>query len=170
MANIECTREDEVLMMVSTGRWPEGAPAELRKHADACDVCRELGLAAVAIEGEAAIAAPALPSSGQVWWRAQLRAKQDAAREVARPITAVQMIAFAAAVGVVGAVFGASAQWFQRALRGLWSAVAGVSSSFSPSLPHDLASVNPVYWVILLVVGVGLVAGAAVVRWAFKEE
>ena len=48
-SRIECVREDEVLMMVSTDRWPDAAPAELREHADQCQVCRELGLAAGAM-------------------------------------------------------------------------------------------------------------------------
>jgi hypothetical protein len=79
------------------------------------------------------------------------------------------MLVFAVAVGVVGAVFGATTQWFQRALQAVWSAIPAVSW---PSLPSvsDLASLNPIYWVILLVVGLGVIAGAAVVGWAFKED
>lgn len=189
----ECVREDEVLMMVSTGRWPEAAPAELRQHADQCQVCRELGLAAAAIGQEAEASAsvskeaeasasvgkeaevsvPNLPSSGTVWWRAQLRARQEAARQVVRPITAAQMMAFAAMVGVAGAVFGATTQWFQRGLRTLGrSIVDGVSSIPLPSvsLPQDLSTVPLSAWIILFVVGIGLIAGAAVVSWAMKEE
>lgn len=169
----ECVREDEVLMMVSTGRWPESAPAELRQHADHCQVCRELGLAAAAIGEEAEVSMPTLPSSGTVWWRAQLRARQEAARQVVRPITAAQMLAFAAMVGVAGAVFGATTQWFQRGLRTLGRSIAdGVASIPMPSLslPQDLSTVPISSWIILCVVGVGLIAGAAVVSWAMKEE
>jgi hypothetical protein len=169
----DCAREDEVLMMVSTGRWPEAAPAELRQHADQCQVCGELGLAAVAIGEEAEAAAPNLPSSGTVWWRAQLRARQEAARQVVRPITAAQMMAFAAMVGVAGAVFGATTQWFQRGLRTLGRSIAdGVGSIPFPSLslPQDLSSVPLSSWIILCVVGIGLMAGAAVVSWAMKED
>jgi hypothetical protein len=170
-------------MMVSTGRWPESAPTELRQHADHCQVCRELGLAAVAIgleaEGLASLSnetegsVPTLPSSGTVWWRAQLRARQEAARQVARPITAAQLLAFAAMVGVAGAVFGATTQWFQRGLRTLGRSIAdGVASLPLPSLslPQDLSTVPMSSWIILCVVGVGLIAGAAVVSWAMKEE
>jgi len=172
-SRIECVREDEVLMMVSTGRWPDAAPAELRQHADHCQVCRELGLAAAAIDEEAEVSVPNLPSSGTVWWRAQLRARQEAAKQVVRPITAAQMLAFAAMVGVAGAVFGATTQWFQRGLRTLGRSIAdGVSSIPLPSLslPQDLSTVPMSSWIILFVVGVGLIAGAAVVSWAMKEE
>jgi len=161
-------------MMVSTGRWPEGAPAELRAHAESCQVCRELGLAAAAIGEESELAAPALPSAGTVWWKAQLRARQEAARQVARPITAVQLLAFSALVGVMGAVFGATTVWFQRSLRAVGSVVAGIVAGISlprlPSLPEDLSAIPMGYWVILVVVGFGLVAAAAVFSWAMKEE
>ena len=172
-SRIECVREDEVLMMVSTDRWPDRAPAELRAHADQCQVCRELGLAAGSMSKAAAASAPNLPSSGTVWWRAQLRARQEAARQVVRPITAAQMLAFAAMVGVAGAVFGATTQWFQRGLRTLGRSVAdGVGSVSMPSLslPQDLSTVPMSSWIILFVVGIGLIAGAAVVSWAMKEE
>ena len=172
-SRIECVREDEVLMMVSTDRWPDAAPAELREHADQCQVCRELGLAATSIGEEAEIAVPNLPSSGTVWWRAQLRARQEAAKQVVRPITAAQMLAFAAMVGVAGAVFGATTQWFQRGLGTLGRAIAdGVAKIPLPSLslPQDLSTVPVSSWIILFVVGIGLIAGAAVVSWAMKEE
>ena len=170
-SRIECVREDEVLMMVSTDRWPDDAPAELREHADQCQVCRELGLAAGVVSKEAEASAPNLPSSGTVWWRAQLRARQEAAKQVVRPITAAQMLAFAAMVGVAGAVFGATTQWFQRGLGTLGRAIAdGVASIPLPSLPQDLSTVPMSSWIILFVVGIGLIAGAAVVSWAMKEE
>jgi hypothetical protein len=173
ISSIECVREDEVLMMVSTGRWPEAAPAELRTHADHCEVCRELGLAAAAISNDAEVFMPSLPSSGTVWWRAQLRARREAARQVGRPITAAQMLAFAAMVGVAGAVFGATTQWFQRGLRTLGRSIADGAASIalpSFSLPQDLSTVPVSSWIILFVVGAGLIAGAAVVSWAMKEE
>ena len=173
-SRIECAREDEVLMMVSTGRWPERAPAELRQHAEECHVCGEVGLAAAAIGHEAETSSiPSLPSSGTVWWRAQLRARQEAARQVVRPITAAQMLAFAALVGVFGAVFGATTQWFQRALRTVGRSIADsipAVSMPSVSLPQDLSTVPATVWIILLMAGLGLIAAAAVVRWAMKEE
>jgi len=174
-SDVECVREDDVLMMVSTGRWPEAAPAELREHAERCQVCRELGLAATSIgqEAEAEASSPNLPSSGTVWWRAQLRARQEAARQVVRPITAAQMMAFAVMVGVAGAVFGATTQWFQRGLGTLGRAIVdGVASLPLPSLslPQDLSAVPLSSWIIVFVVGIGLIAGAAVVSWAMKEE
>ena len=174
MARIACAHESDVIMFVATGRWPDRAPTELRAHADQCEVCGPLGMAALAIDTEAAAAPPALPSAGTVWWRAQLRARQDAARQVVRPITVAQALGIAAAFGVAGAVFGATASWFQGSLRSLWhtagSMVSGVQLPALPSLSETLATVGPGYWALLAGVLVSLLAAAAIVGWAMKEE
>jgi hypothetical protein len=65
-----------------------------------------------------------VPDSGRVWWLAQLRARREAAEAAGRPITAVQVIALACAVGLLGACFGATSMWFQSALRWIASGVA----------------------------------------------
>ena len=175
MARIECAHESDVLMMVTTGRWPERAPAELREHAAACDVCRDLALIAVAIDAETVgPPAPSLPSAGTVWWRAQLRARQEAARAVVRPMTAAQALSMAALFGLAGAVFGATASWFQGAVRWFGGALGTVRDNVHlpamPALPHDLSGVWIGYWVVLAVVVFSLIAGAGVMRWAMKED
>ena len=175
MPRTECQYEDDVLMMAQTGRWPDRAPAELRAHAAQCEFCSDLALVASVLDDERSQpVGHELPTSGIVWWKAQLRARQDAAREAVRPITATQALAFAAVVGTVGAVFGATTTWFQDALRwfgsGLGALTAGIRWPSLPSLPQDLTSVGMGYWLILLVAGFGLVAGALIVGWAMKEE
>lgn len=175
MAHIECPREDDVLVIAGSGRWPEAAPAELREHVASCAVCGDLAAVTAAFEREIESCEPApLPSSGLVWWRAQLRARQEAAREVVRPITVTQALAFASVIGVAGAVFGATAGWFQNALRTFGTSVAAVASRIPlpslPALPDDLSSVWIGHWLLLLVATAALVAGALVVGWAMKEE
>jgi hypothetical protein len=175
MARFDCPHESDVVTMVYTGRWPERAPEDLRAHSAACPVCSDVAAVALAIESETAQGdVPSLPSSGTVWWRAQIRARQDAAKEVVRPITAAQALGLAALFGMVGAVFGASAQWFQMAVRWFARGVSAVGESIRiPSLPAmsgDIAGVWAGYWAILLVVAVSLVAAAAVVGWAVRED
>jgi membrane associated rhomboid family serine protease len=95
----------------------------LREHAATCVLCSETALVAGAIEKarDDSRAAAALPDAGRVWWLAQLRARREAIQAAERPITLVQVIAFACATGVLGvcfgACFGATSQWFQSALR-----------------------------------------------------
>ena len=82
-------------------------------------MCADLALIAQVIDDERARPAPspALPSAGTVWWRAQLRARQDAVRESGRPITIAHGMLLAVAGGLAGAIFGATTGWFQRGLR-----------------------------------------------------
>jgi hypothetical protein len=74
-------------------------------------------IVAEAIAAEAALARTeaAPPSSAIVWWRAQMRARQEAARAVARPITVVHALAIACGAGLALSLIG--------------SAVAGVRGS-----------------------------------------
>ncbi len=119
MTPAECQFEAEVLAAVVESRWPERADAHLREHAASCAVCRDLVEVAGAIEElRDRIPAPVLiPDAGRVWWIAQLRARREAIKEAGRPITAAHVIAFACAVGLAGACFGATSAWFQAALR-----------------------------------------------------
>src|SRR3954471_15127886 len=83
---------------------------------------------AIAAEASLARREAAPPSSAIVWWRAQMRARQEAAKAVERPLTIVHAVAIACGVGLLlgtaGAITGGvsgSAAW-----------VAGVYQSLSP--------------------------------------
>jgi hypothetical protein len=110
MPRPECEFEADVL----AGRLN----AALVEHLAVCDSCREAAIVASALEQAAqearTVAAP--PDAAIVWWRATLRARREAARAAARPLTAMQVIAFASAVAFVGACFGATSRGFQAAL------------------------------------------------------
>jgi len=171
MARISCPHEDDVLMLATTGQWPDRADAELRAHVATCQVCADVALVALAIEDErAGTPEPSLPSSGTVWWRAQLRAKQDAVRESGRPITVAHAVLLAVAGGLAGAIFGATTDWFQRGLRAGREAVGSVLSNIPlPSVPAD-STWLATYGSALAVGGVIMVAATAVVIWALREE
>jgi hypothetical protein len=94
-------------------------------------------IVAEAIAAEAALARreAAPPSSAIVWWRAQLRARQEAARAADRPITIVHGLAIACAAGLtlslVGATFAAvrgSSGWLVDVYRFLTTAAAPLAS------------------------------------------
>ena len=118
MKPVECQYETEVLAAVLQGRWPEHAEAPLRAHALGCRICSEVAAIATALERsqDRLRASAALPDAGVVWWRAQMRARREAVAAAGRPISAVQCVAFACAVGVLGACFGATSTWFQAVL------------------------------------------------------
>ncbi len=119
----DCEFEAEVLAAALQSRWPDRVDAQLREHAAACPICAETALVAGAIDQarEESRVSAALPDAGRVWWLAQLRARREAIQAAERPITLVQLIAFACATGLLGACFGAcfgaTSSWFQAALR-----------------------------------------------------
>jgi hypothetical protein len=129
---VECEFETEVLAAVLQSRWPERVSSELRSHPAKCAICSDVALVAQAIDGscEAMRRTAVVPQPGRVWWEAQLRARREAAATAGRPITATQVMAFACAVGLIGACFGATSTWFQAGLRSLaafdFRAVAGI--------------------------------------------
>jgi hypothetical protein len=125
MRRVECEFESEVLAATLQSRWPERVDADLRAHVAACTICSDVVAIAGAMDDarEEMRACATVPDSGRVWWLAQLRARREAAEAAGRPITAVQVIAFACAVGLLGAFFGATSTWFQAALRSMASSV-----------------------------------------------
>jgi hypothetical protein len=99
---IECSREQDVIDAVSSRRWPDRCDHALRAHVAACAICAEVAAVARALQDdhEAAWRNARVPPSGRAWWRAEMRARQDAARKAAQPITLVQSAAAACAGGV----------------------------------------------------------------------
>lgn len=127
MKPIECEFESDVLAAVLQSRMPE----HLRAHVEACAICSDVAAVAGAIDDarEEMRASAAIPDSGRVWWVSQMRARREATKAAGRPITAVQVIALACAVGLLGACFGATSVWFQSALRRAESTLAGFSAA-----------------------------------------
>jgi hypothetical protein len=104
----ECVREADILEALQRSQWPDYCSGELREHVRHCTSCRELVEVATALldEHHHAVAQAPVPSSGIVWWRAQMRARQEGARAATRPITVVQGLSLACAAGLLAAVAG----------------------------------------------------------------
>ncbi len=132
MKQLECEFEADVLCAVIQARWPERVDSELREHAKTCAICSDVAMVAGAIESAREESASysavpdALPDSGRVWWKAQMRARREAVEAVGRPITAIQVAAFACAIALLGACIGATSSWFQAGLKWTWSQVTGI--------------------------------------------
>jgi hypothetical protein len=99
----ECPREAELLEALQASAWPDCCPQVLRDHVAACASCAELAAIVLPLldEHHAAVSSASVPPSGAVWWRAQMRARQEAARRAARPISIAQAIGVACAVGLL---------------------------------------------------------------------
>lgn len=116
---IECAREADVLDAVAFRRWPRHCDEGLRTHVAACAICADLVEVARALrdDRESACRDARVPAAGQVWWRATIRARAEAARTAAQPITALQGITGACAVGLACGLAGAIWRSLQGALQ-----------------------------------------------------
>jgi hypothetical protein len=123
----ECPHEADVIDALTTTQWPEQCSDELQTHVAACDNCRTL-VAALTPLGEAWLdtrAAAHVPASGMVWWRAQMRARREAARAAARPMTIVQAIAALAGVALLVTTLALLSPWVIASFSGSASLLLG---------------------------------------------
>jgi hypothetical protein len=99
-----CPFEADVVEAARAGRWPGSGGTDLQAHLDACPPCREVAeiAALLATEWEAAHAQAHPPSADLVWWRAQKRARLEAARAAEAPVRTAQFVAAVGAVLLVG--------------------------------------------------------------------
>ena len=105
MKVIECPRESDVLDAVASARWPHRVPRELADHVASCAICTDVVVVAEAMRADqdAVWQQADVPSSGQVWWRAEMRARQEAIRKASRPITIAQGVAAMLVLTLTGA-------------------------------------------------------------------
>jgi len=152
---LECEFEAEVLAAVLQARWPEHAGEELRAHMVECPICSDVAAIAGVIDEsrqELRVSA-ALPDPGTVWWRAQLRARREAAVEAGRPITGAQVIAGACALGVLAGYYRDTSAWILTAA-GKW-----IASMTTPLADHLMLVVGAAVVLLLLPAAVLLAAG-----------
>ncbi|HTH03405.1 MAG TPA: hypothetical protein VL882_24185 [Vicinamibacterales bacterium] len=162
-----CDREQDVLDAVAAGRWPERCGADLRGHVNACAVCADLADVAVAVvdDREQAWTEASIPSAGLVWWRAQLRAREDAARAAGRPVAFIQGVAASVAVWLIVSLLRALPSGYFSAWR------AWVSSALPAVTMHELARVTAtVPLVVFVVVAVWLVLAPVAIYFAAADE
>ena len=127
MTFAECPHEPDVIDALTTTQWPEQCSDELQAHVAACDNCRTL-VAALTPLGEAWLdtrAAAHIPASGMVWWRAQMRARREAARAAARPMTIVQAIAALAGLALLVTTLALLSPWVIASFSGSASLLLG---------------------------------------------
>ncbi len=105
MTLVECPREADVLDALASARWPNRVDSELTDHVASCAICADVLVVAAAMQEDhdAAWKDASVPSSGQMWWRVEMRTKQDAIREASRPVTVAQGVAGLFALVVAGA-------------------------------------------------------------------
>ncbi len=142
----DCGREEDILDVVATGRWPARCDPDLAAHVKGCAPCRDLVAVVTALSGgqEAAWTEARVPSSTMVWWRAQVKAREEAARSAVRPIAFAQGVAAACAVWIVVSLLrmapGPVSLGWSSAIAYLSAALPDISAALS-SIPGGTAFV-----------------------------
>jgi len=163
-----CDRETDVLEVVRTGRWPEACDADLRAHVAGCAVCAEVVLVAEALRRQDAGAwlEARLPAAGLVWWKAQIRARREAAERAAEPMNVVAIAACACLACSLVAL--AVWQWPRIASWSRWFRVLPFRYSLWPT---SLASVLGIpSFAILMTMALGLALVSFLLYLVFAKE
>jgi hypothetical protein len=151
----ECPREQDVLDAIATYRWPVRADEKLRLHVAGCEICADLVevVRPLLDEQEQASGDARVPPAYVVWWRAQIRAREEAARDATRPLTIAHGVAVAmvlsAAVGLVMTGWPQLDGW-RQSLRSF----AGYAQSIEMPLPG---------FVVQHALGIAIVAGTCLI-------
>ena len=95
---------------------------------------------AIAAEASTAQREAAPPSSAIVWWRAQMRARQEAARAVERPLTIAHGAAIACGIGLLLSIAGAVTGGVSPAVAWLTALYQGATAGTGPLAAIDLTS------------------------------
>ena len=151
----ECVREQDVLDAIGTNPWPDRADEDLRRHVAKCAICIDLVQVVRPLleDGERASGEAHLPPASVVWWRAQIRARGEAARLATWPLTLAHGAAVAAVLTVaLGLAFLVRDRFdgWRQSLEA-WSDYA---QSWATPLPGFVAQ---------HAIGIALVAGACLV-------
>ena len=165
----ECSREQDVLDALSARRWPDRCDADLRAHVASCDICADLVDVATALldDHEVAWRDARVPPSGVVWWRAQLRAREEAARAAARPLAFIQGVAASVAVWLVLALVRAVPPGYLSTWRG-W--VMGLVPEITVRMPDMATVTGAVPLSILVLLAAWLLLAPVAIYFAVVDE
>jgi len=91
-----CIHEKELASLLALGHYPNACSQDLLAHVEACRSCTELALVTRAFQNARAQSAAVanLASPGLLWWRAQLRRRNQAVERVGKPILGANIFAF----------------------------------------------------------------------------
>jgi hypothetical protein len=166
---VECSREQDVLDTLAAQRWPERCDDELRVHVSGCHICTDLAQVAMALldDHESAHQDARLQPSGIVWWRAQLRAREEAARAAARPIAFIQGVAASVAVWLIVAIARAVPS---SAVLTMKESIAGLVPRMTLRIPDLAQAAGAVPISILLLAGAWLLLAPLAIYFAVHDE
>jgi hypothetical protein len=165
----ECSREQDVLDALSAGRWPDRCDPDLRAHVTSCRLCTDLADVATALidDHDSAWREARVPPSGVVWWRAQLRAREEAARAAGRPLAFIQGVAASLAVWLVVALWRAVPPGYLSTWRAV---VAELIPDVTFTMPDVARLTAAIPLSVLLILGAWLLLAPIAIYFAVSDE
>lgn len=169
-SDMSCPCERDVLDLVAIGQWPLRADETLRAHVAACESCAEVASVAAAVRDwanqtdatdatdDTDAAQVKVPDASVVWYRVQVRAREEAARRASRPVLVAQLFAVAT---VALAVFwiGPNLSLSMPDFTGWWAALPSL-----PTLPEmsteSLSRFSWLGWAALAALGAWAIVGS----------
>jgi hypothetical protein len=167
MSPFTCAREQEVTELLDHGYWPDACPADLRAHVDSCRMCSDLVVVSQAFQAahKQAMQVPQMDSAGALWWRAQLRRRNEAIQRVGQPILGAQIFALAISVVVAAAVLA----WQGNALKG-WFADLPRALHLDALVPAALSQSGGMASIVLPVLATVALLSGVVVYLATEKQ
>jgi hypothetical protein len=143
-----CMREKEVMDLLCSGGWPAACDPELREHVEECSQCAQTVLLKSAFAGALATAKDGarLQAPGMLWWRAQLRRRNEAVERMNRPIAQAQR--FALLVNLLAAIALLASQWRHLDRLMAWFTEAPM---FHPVALWSMAAQQPGWGLVVLI-------------------
>jgi hypothetical protein len=167
-----CPHEAEVQAILRQGHWPEACDRELRQHIQTCRSCSEQLLLLHAFHAARAHAMQAAPIElidhpNLLWWRAQLRRRNQALQRVARPITTAQIFALCisilAAAALLRSQLASGFNWSSWLPQSSWLPESSSASSFNALSFFTFTTTDWGLFLPLLGLGTVLLLSAVVV-------
>lgn len=172
MNGAECPREAEVLESVTSDAWADGAHPDLDAHIEGCAVCAETLEVGLALREDyrASTLEARIPSPGLLWWRAELRVRQEAVRKAAQPITMVQALAAASSLAAIAALAG----WLVPSMRAWFGGFAAAAMDLLPEVTIEAGTLVmggvPIGTPFIVGIGVCLMLASFAAYWILSEE
>ena len=155
MQQTECPREAALLEALQTGAWPDCCPDDVRAHVGECLSCA--GLVALVLplleDHRAVVREASVPSPAIMWWKLQMRARRVATARAMRPISAVQGVTLACAVGLLVAAVGLLVPEASQVASWLGLLRASAAAAGDASLPSTAAQLLSPGGIALLLAG-----------------
>jgi hypothetical protein len=103
-----CPREAEAQAVLRRGHWPDACEPELRHHVATCERCssRLLVLHTFQTARAESVQAANVGHPNLLWWRAQLRRRNEALQRVSKPTVTAQLFALCISILTAAALLG----------------------------------------------------------------